>query len=299
LLSQAFTGFSRDYATKLSGSLAYRTIFSLPPLLFLIILSAGYFWEGDAVQGRVFSELSGLIGAPAATQIQDVIKALDFRNSGTIATIVSAIALIVGATSIFTEIQTSLNHIWGVHPKSQKEGIFNLLINRLISFSMIIGLGFLVIVSLLADTLMLLLGKFLISHVPWLPLPLISMLNHAFLVVVLVFLFAFIFKVLPDVKLRWRDVLPGSIVTSALFIIGKFFIGLYVGQNNIISLYAAAGSVIVLLVWVYFSALIFYFGAEFSRAWVAAKGIVPEPSNFAESDKEDFWQQQKKRWGKR
>lgn len=288
VFSNTFTGFSRDNATKLSGSLAYSTIFSLPPMLLLVVISGGYFYGQDALQGKIFSELKDFIGSNAAIQIQDMVKALHFQKNGMLATVISIVALVIGATGVFTEIQSSLNQIWGVHSKSKKS-ILKLLINRLISFSMIIGLGFLLIISLLADTIILAIGKFFLSYFSWLPISMISLLNHCFLFLVLLFLFSFIYKVLPDVRLKWRYVLPGALVTTILFIIGKFFIGMYISQNSMISLYGAASSVIILLVWIYFSSLILYFGAEFSRAWIAYKGIHPEPSSFAEENGIGFW----------
>lgn len=288
VLGDTFTCFSNDRATKLSGSLAYSTIFSLPPMLLLIIISGGYFYGRDALQGKVFTELKDFIGAGTAIQIQGMIKALNYEKGSLLATVISVVALVIGATGVFTEIQSSLNHIWGVRAKPKK-GFLRLIINRLISFSMIIGLGFLLIISLLADAIILALSHFLLSYLDWLPIPLISLFNHCFLFLILIFLFSFIYKVLPDVILKWRHVLPGALLTTLLFMLGKFFIGVYISQNNIISLYGAAGSVIILMVWVYFSALIFYLGAEFSKAWVTHKGIVPKPSSFAEVNSNGFW----------
>lgn len=288
VLGNTFTGFSRDNATKLSGSLAYSTIFSLPPMLLLIIISGGYFYGRDALQGKVFEELKDFIGSGAALQIQGIIKSLNYEKGSLLATIISIIALVIGATGVFTEIQSSLNHIWGVRAKP-KRSILKLFINRLISFSMILGLGFLMIISLLADALILALSHFLLKYLDWLPFKWISLFNHCFLFLVLIFLFSFIFKVLPDVKLKWQHVLPGAILTTILFMLGKFFIGLYISQSNLISLYGAAGSVIILMVWVYFSALIFYLGAEFSKAWVIHKGITPKPTSFSEVNSSGFW----------
>lgn len=263
-------------------------------MLLLVVISGGYFYGQDALQGKIFSALKDFIGAGTAMQVQDMIKSLQFQQKSTLATIISIVALVIGATGVFTEIQSSLNQIWGVHSKSKKS-ILKLLINRLVSFSMIIGLGFLLIISLLADTIILAIGKFFLSYLSWLPIPLISWLNQCFLFLILLFLFSFIFKVLPDVRLKWRYVLPGALVTTLLFMLGKFFIGMYISQNSMISLYGAASSVIILLVWVYFSSLILYFGAEFSRAWIAHKGIHPEPSAFAEENGIGFWSERLKK----
>lgn len=258
-------------------------------MLLLIIISGGYFYGQDAFQGKIFAELKDIIGSNSALQIQNIIKGLYFQDNSLLATVISIVALVIGATSIFTEIQSSLNQIWGVRSKSKK-GILKFLINRALSFSMIIGLGFLLIISLVANTIILTMGNWIISHFAWLPVGLINGLNQASLFFILIFLFAFIYKVLPDVKIKWRQVLPGAILTTLLFLLGKFFIGLYISQNNMISLYGAGSSIIILLVWVYFSALILYLGAEFSKAWTTINGDIIHPTTLAEDSEKRLWQ---------
>lgn len=284
----SFLSFLSDNATKLSGSLAYRAIFSFPPFLLLVFIVGGYFYGRAAVQGEVFDKLNGVIGAQTALQVQDVIKGLSLQSNSLVATVLSVTALVIGATALFTEIQSSLNMIWGVRTTS-KRGFLKLLLNRLISFLMIIGLGILLTVALFTNALILTLGHFILAHFSWLPLTTISISNQVFLLVVLFFLFAFIFKVLPDVRLRWVDVHPAAFVTTVLFFIGKFVIELYIRSSLIITIYGAAGSIIILLAWVYFSAMIFYFGVEFSRAWVLNKGIIPKPTSLAEQDEKGLW----------
>lgn len=171
--------------------------------------------------------------------------------------------------------------IWGVRPKAKK-GIMKLLISRLLSFSMIIGLGFLLVVSLVANTLLLALSSNILHLFPDLPINFIDLINNAFIFLVISFLFAVIFKMLPDVRIRWRQVVPGAFLTAALFLLGKFFIGMYIGSNNTASLYGAAGSIIVILMWIYFSAFILYFGAEFTRAYIEYSGVKIVPTAFAE-----------------
>lgn len=288
ILALTFNSFAQDNATKLSGSLAYSTIFSLPPMLLLVILSGGYFYGQDAFQGKIFAELKDIIGSNTAMQIQNIIKGLYFQDNSFLATVISITALVIGATSIFTEIQGSLNQIWGVRSKSKK-GILKILINRALSFSMIIGLGFLLIISLLANTIILTMGHWILDHFSWLPVGLIDGFNQAFLFLILNFLFAFIYKVLPDIKIKWRQVLPGALLTTLLFLLGKFFIGLYISRNNMISLYGAGSSIIILLVWVYFSALILYLGAEFSKAWTSINGYIIRPSSLAEESEKSLW----------
>jgi membrane protein len=285
ILVQAGKGFSDDRVPKLSAALAYNTIFSLAPMLLLILIIGGAFYGEAAVQGKVFSELKDFVGIDAAGQIQEIIKRIQFQRNSVTATVISIVALVIGATGIFVEIQDSLNLIWGVRPKARK-GFVKLLLNRAISFSMIIGLGFLLIVSLIVNALLLALSDVLLRYLPDLPLNLLDLINTALIFMVISFLFCVIFKMLPDVRIRWRQVWPGAFLTAGLFMLGKFLIGLYIGNNNTVSLYGAAGSIIVMLLWIYFSAFILYFGAEFTRAYIESNGEKIMPSSYAEySDK--------------
>ncbi|MFT4061972.1 MAG: YihY/virulence factor BrkB family protein [Edaphocola sp.] len=281
ILKDAGNGFSDDKGMKLSSALAYSTIFSLPPMLLLVIVFGGAFYGQDAVQGKIFHELNGIVGATTATQIQDVIKGLQAAKGSMAATIIGAAALVMGATGIFVEIQDSLNMIWGVRPRAKK-GFVKLVLNRLMSFSMIIGLGFLMIVSLIVNTLLLALSGYILRFFPYLPINLISVINTAVIFFVISFLFSVIFKMLPDVRIKWKQVWPGSFVTAGLFILGKWVIGIYISNNNTVSLYGAASSIIILLLWIYFSAAILYFGAEFTRAYIEYHGKTIEPNSYAE-----------------
>ncbi len=281
ILADAGNGFVDDKGMKLSSSLAYSTIFSLPPMLLLIIISGGAIYGQDAVQGRVFAELKDIVGKDTAWQIQSVIKGLQSQKNSMLATIIGAIALVIGATGIFVEIQDSLNMIWGVRAKAKK-GFIKLLLNRVISFSMIIGLGFLLIVSLIVNALLIALSAYLLKLLPELPINVLSLINTAVIFFVISFLFSVIFKMLPDVRIHWRQVWPGSFVTSALFLLGKFIIGLYISKTNTVSLYGAASSIIILLLWIYFSAAILYFGAEFTRAYIEYHGKKILPNSYAE-----------------
>ncbi len=285
ILVDAATGFADDKGMKLSSALAYSTIFSLPPMLLLIIIFGGAVYGQDAIQGRIFTELKDVLGQATAKQVQDVIRALQSQKNSLTATIIGAIALVIGATGIFVEIQDSLNMIWGVRPRAKK-GFIKLLLNRALSFSMIIGLGFLLIVSLIVNALLIAMSTYLLRLLPDLPINVLSLINTTVIFFVISFLFSVIFKMLPDVRIRWKQVWPGAFVTSALFMIGKFLIGLYISKTNTVSLYGAASSVIVLLLWIYFSAAILYFGAEFTRAYIEYHGKRIIPSSYAEySDK--------------
>lgn len=286
ILKDAANGFSDDKGMKLSSALAYSTIFSLPPMLLLIIIFAGTFYGKDAVEGRVFVELRKIFDdSEIALQIQDVIRGLQQQKNSLAATVIGAVALVIGSTGIFVEIQDSLNMIWGVRPKAKK-GFVKLLLNRAISFSMIIGLGFLLIVSLIINALLIALSSKLTHWFPGLPINLLNFINSGLIFLVLSFLFSVIFKMLPDVRIRWKQVWPGSIVTAGLFLIGKFAIGIYISQNKTVSLYGTASSIIILLLWIYFSAAILYFGAEFTRAYIEYHGKRIVPNSYAEySDK--------------
>ncbi len=281
ILLDAINGFSDDKGMKLSSALAYSTVFSLPPMLLLIIIFGGAFYGTDALQGRIFMELKDIVGENTARQVQDVIRGLQAQRNSTWATIVGAIALVIGATGIFVEIQDSLNMIWGVRSKPKK-GFIKLLLNRVISFSMIIGLGFLLIVTLIVNTILLAMSNYLLRFLPDLPINVLNLINNVVIFFVISFLFSVIFKMLPDVRIKWKDVWPGAFVTAALFLVGKFIIGMYIGSANTVTLYGAAGSVIVLLLWIYFSAAILYFGAEFTRAFIEFQGRKIEPNSYAE-----------------
>jgi membrane protein len=285
ILVDAGTGFADDKGMKLSSALAYSTIFSLPPMLLLIIIIGGTIYGKDAIEGRIFTELRDVVGPETARQVQNVIKGLQSQKNSMPATVIGAIALVIGATGIFVEIQDSLNMIWGVRPRAKK-GFIKLLLNRAISFSMIIGLGFLLIVSLIVNALLLALSNYLLRLLPGLPIDVLSLINTAVIFFVISFLFSVIFKMLPDVRIRWKQVWPGAFVTSLLFLGGKFLIGLYISKTNTVSLYGAASSIIVLLLWIYFSAAILYFGAEFTRAYIEYHGKRIIPNSYAEySDK--------------
>lgn len=281
ILVKAGIGFADDKAPKLSAALAYSTIFSLPPMLLLIIIVGGTFYGEQAITGQLFGQLKEYVGMDTAMQIQEVMSKINFHKNSTLATTISATVLILGATSIFVEIQDSLNLIWGVRAKAKKSFI-KILLSRLLSFTMIIGFGFLLLVSLLLNAIIIGFNAFIIEKLPFIPVEMIGMVNSVVTSLVLVILFMAIFKMLPDVKLRWRQVFPGAVVTTLLFFLGKYLISLYIGSNSMASLYGAAGSLIVLLLWIYFSAFILYFGAEFTKSYIEHFGGKIHPTSYAE-----------------
>ncbi|MVN22673.1 YihY/virulence factor BrkB family protein [Mucilaginibacter arboris] len=280
LLKGAFNGFLDDKALKLSASLAYYTVFSLAPLLLLMISLAGAFFGNDAINNKVFEEINGLVGNQAAKQIQDMIKSVSLSGKTTSAVIIGGITLLLGATSVFSEIQDSINMIWKVKAKP-KRGWLKLVQDRLLSSSLIVALGFLLIVSLVINGMVLALSDILKRFLPDITVIFVNILNVAVSFIVISVLFGVIFKVLPDVKIRWKDVRSGALFTAVLFMIGRFAIGLYITTTGTGSTYGAAGSLIVILVWVYYTAAILYFGAEFTQVYAEFKGVKIEPADFA------------------
>jgi membrane protein len=271
VLKSSFTCFIEDNAFKLSASLSYYTVFSLGPLLIIIISLAGVFYGREAVQGKIYGQIDGLVGSQAALQIQEIIKNIQQTDQGMGAAIVGAIILVVGASGIFIEMQDSINYIWSVKAKPKK-GWLKFIMNRLLSFSLIVSLGFLLLVSLIVSALLDILNEQLASYFPDATIYLFYALNIAVILVVISGLFAVIFKILPDATIRWKDAFAGALFTAVLFLIGKFAIGFYLGRSDLGLTYGAAASIVVILTWVYYSALILYFGAEFTKMYALLKG---------------------------
>ncbi|MEJ7685211.1 MAG: YihY/virulence factor BrkB family protein [Segetibacter sp.] len=249
---------------KLSASLSYYTIFSIGPLLVIIISLSAVFYGREAVQGKLYGQISGLIGSDAAIQIQEIIKKSQHANRGFIGTIIGTVILVVGATGIFTEIQDSINYIWSLRAKP-KRGIIKFLINRLLSFSLIVSLGFLLLVSLVVSALLDVLSDRLTLYFPHTTIYVFYVLNLIIILIIISVLFAIIFKVLPDGKIKWKDAFIGAGFTAVLFLIGKAGIGFYLGRANLGATYGTAASVIIILTWVYYTSIILYFGAEFTK----------------------------------
>jgi membrane protein len=277
LLKETFMEFIDDNGLKLSAALSYYTIFSLPPLLIIIISLSGIFFGTDAVQGQIFGQIKGLVGSEAAMQIQETIKNVKLSNSNIFATILGAIILIIGASGVFAEIQDSINYIWGIKAKP-KRGLIKFVFNRLMSFSMIGSVGFLLLVGLIVNSIMNVLNKKLLTYFPHESVYLFYVFNILFVFIIITLLFTVIFKLLPDGKIAIRDCLVGASFTAILFMIGKFIIGFYLGNFNIASIYGAAGSIILILAWVYYSSIILYFGAEFTKVYAKTHGkkIIPK-----------------------
>jgi membrane protein len=280
VLGPSFNGFIDDKILKLSASLAYYTIFAMGPLLFMVILLCGFIYGKDAVEGRVLNELTGFIGKETAQQVQYIIKNAALMGKGALAAVVGGALLLISATSIFAEIQDSLNIIWSVKSKP-KNSFFKYLQIRFLSFSIIIGLGFLAIVSLTASALIDGLGDKIAMHYKWVNTLVLHGANLIFTIAIIALIFAVMFKVLPDARINWREVFVGSLVTAILFVLGKLAISIYIANSRIATYYGAAGTVIIVLLWVYYCSVILYYGAEFTKAHASADGKEIEPAEYA------------------
>jgi len=280
ILKKTFNAFIEDRALKLSAALSYYTIFSLAPLLLLMISLAGLFLGRDAIQGHVFHEINGLIGNEAAAQIQDIIKNMELSGKTNMAVAIGAITLFIGATSVFGEIQDSINLIWKLKAKP-KRGWVKLLKDRLLSSSLIVGLGFLLIVSLMVNGALVALSGLIKIYFPETTVFVVYLINIIIGFSVITLLFAVIFKVLPDAKIAWKDVRKGAFFTACLFMLGRYLIGVYIQTSSTGSAYGAAGSLIIILVWVYYTAAILYFGAEFTKVYAEYIGSKIEPADYA------------------
>ncbi len=285
IFASSFSGFSDHKVTKLSGSLAYSTIFSMGPLLVVIISLCGVFLGRDAVENKIYHSLQDFLGSDTARQLQNVIGQAAVSGKSKIAMIVGFIALLVGATSIFSEIQDSINDIWGIKPKPKK-GWLKMLQNRFLSFSVIVGLGFLLIVSLVITSLVEEFSHKLQAYFADTTVIIFYVINQVLTVVLVSVIFASIFKVLPDARIKWKDVFVGALVTTFLFMLGKFCISMYISKSNVGSTYGAMGSLVVLLLWVYYSSIILYFGAEFTKAYAVKYGSEIVPAAYAVTTKQ-------------
>jgi len=285
VLKNSFTGFMDHKVTKMSGALAYYTVFSMGPLLILIISLSAIFLGREAVEGQIYTQLEGFMGRDTAEQLQDIIKNAAIGGKSRIAVTISVITLLVGATTVFAEIQDSINTIWGLKPKP-KRGWLKLLQNRFLSFSVIISLVFILLVSLGVTTVIDGLSNQLRAAFPDITVILFYILNQIITLGVVTLIFGVIFKVLPDAQIKWKDVISGAVVTAVLFMIGKFGISFYISQSNVGSTYGTAGSLVILLLWTYYSSIILYFGAEFTKAFAIKYGSEIHPNHYAVTTKE-------------
>jgi len=285
VLKEAFTGFSDHKVTKLSGSLAYYTVFSMGPLIILIISICSIVWRREAIEGQVYYQLVDFLGKDTAASLQDIIKKAAVSNQSFFSVIIGGVTLLIGATTVFAEIQDSINTIWGLKPKP-KRGWLKMLQNRFLSFSVIVSLGFILLVSLGITSLIDGFSNKLEATFSEVSVIFFYILNQVITLAVVSLIFGVIFKVLPDAQIKWRDVISGAIVTAILFMIGKFGISIYIGKSDVGGTYGAAGSLVVLLLWTYYSAIIIYFGAEFTKAYAINYGSEIKPNHYAVTTRE-------------
>ena len=280
VFKDAFSGFGNDNITKLSGSLAYYTVFSLGPLLVVIISLCSIFLGREAVEGKIYEQLSSFVGGDTALQLQQIIKNASINGKGHVAAVIGVITLLIGATTVFGDIQDSINRIWGIKAKPKK-GWLKMLRNRFLSFSVIASLGFLLLVSLgISAIIEALMGKFQATY-PDVAVIFVYIINLLLTLGITSLIFGVIFKVLPDAQIKWKDVMTGAITTAILFMLGKFAISFYISKANVGTTYGAAGSIVILLIWVYYSSIILYFGAEFTKFYAIQYGSAIHPNDYA------------------
>lgn len=280
LFGDAFASWKNDYAPSMGAALAYYTVFSVAPLLLIVISVAGLVFGRDAARGEIFAQLAGLMGAQGAMAVQGMLEALNKPTEGIVATVVGVVLVLIGATTVFGELQDAMDRIWRAPARETSSGIWSLVRVRLLSFSMVMGIGFLLMVSLVASAALAAVGKW------WSPLfggwaTLAQAVNFVFSFAMVTVIFAMIYKLMPRVTVQWRDVWIGAGVTALLFTVGKHLIGLYIGKSSVASGYGAAGSLVVLLVWVYYSAQIFLLGAEFTWVYAHRHGSLRHAGGLA------------------
>jgi membrane protein len=283
LLKDTFQQWSEDKASRLAAALAYYTVFSLPPLLILVIAVAGTFLGEEAARGEVVSQLRQFIGSDGAELIETIITGASQSGKGASfsASMISIGVLIFGATAVVIQLQDALNTIWEVTPKPGHD-LRNFIFNRILSFGMVLGVAFLLLVSLVLSAMLALLSNMFVDVLPSAE-AIASLLDLSLSFLVATLLFALMFKFLPDAKIAWGDVFIGALITALLFSIGKWAIGLYLGKSTFGSTYGAAGSLVVLLAWIYYSAQILFFGAEFTQVYARRFGSKIEPADYAVS----------------
>lgn len=280
LIKNTVNSWIDDYAPSMGAALSFYTLFSIAPLLLIVVSIIGLILGEEAARGEIVGQLQGLMGKESATAIQSLLQNVNKPTEGILSTVVGFILLIVGATSVFGELQNALDRIWRSPERIKTTGIWNLIRMRLLSFGMILGIGFISLVSLLISAGLSAVTKW------WAPIFdqvddkwvfLIQGFNVLFGFIITTAMFALIYKLMPRVKIAWKDVLVGSVITSVLFTIGKSLIGIYIGTSAVASGYGAAGSLVVLLIWVYYSAQVFLMGAEFT--WVYANMYGSQKDN--------------------
>jgi membrane protein len=281
MAKESVSSWSDDYAPSMGAAIAYYTIFSIAPLLVIVIAIAGFFFGQDAASGRIYQEVSGLVGDNGASIVQSLVKSANKPGEGIISTVIGVVVLLIGATTVFAELQNDLDRIWRSPDAAKKGGLWATIRGRLMSLGLVASIGFLLLVSLVISAVLSAIGGWwaqTFGGAAWV----LDVVNFVVSIAVITTLFALMYKLLPSVTIGWPDVWIGAFVTALLFSIGKYLVGLYIGRAGVTSGFGAAGSLVVLLVWVYYSAQIFLLGAEFtgvySHRFGSRKGIERPPS---------------------
>jgi membrane protein len=279
LVKVSIRQFIENEVIKYCASLSYYTIFSIAPILIIAIAMGSFFFGKDAVEGRVFGQINTLVGTNAAILIQEMLKNATLRRDNFGASVVAVLIFIVGVTGVFVEIQSSINRIWGLRAKPEKS-LVQFVVSRLLSFAMVLSIGFVLVVSTVAGALIDLLNDKLDNFLPNTKF-IILCANLLSTFVIITFMFTLIFKFLPDSIVKWKDAFVGAIFTAVLFLGGKYLIGLYLSYSPGLSVYGAAGSVIIMLLWIYYSSILLYLGAEFTKVYALTHGHGIEPNKFS------------------
>lgn len=281
IIKCSFSDFFAYNVLKLSASLAFSTIFSLPGLLIIVIWLSNIFYRREVVEGSLYGEMATFIGKDAAAGIQSMMQHSLFSGHTHSATIIGLISLVIGATSVFGEIQDSINMLWKLKAKPKGRGFIRFIVNRLLSFSMIASLGFIMLVALVINGAMDIFINHLLKSFPSVTVIVAYIINLVFTFLITAVVFGLIFKVLPDARIKWKDVRVGAFATAFFFMLGKFIISYYLGHSTTSTAYGTAGSVIIILLWVYYSSAILYFGASFTREYAVETGSQIYPNNYA------------------
>jgi membrane protein len=281
IIKTTFTAWNRHEAPRLGAALAFYTILSLSPLIILVVALAGLIFSRSTAQAHILSQVQGMIGPVGGRAVESMLASSQKPAAGILGSIVGLLSLLFGASGVFAELRSALNLIWEVKPEEQTSGIAGLLRERFFSFGMVLSIGFLLLVSLVVSTTLAALGKFFGGLLP-IPSPVLTVFNFLISYIGVAVLFGLIFRFVPETKVRWQNIWLGALVTAIFFTIGKTLIGLYLGKSSLGSTYGAAGSVIVIIVWVYYSAQIFFFGAEFTHAYAERQlPVAPDASGTA------------------
>ena len=281
IIVETYKNFMDSDPFQMSAAVSYYALFSFPALLIIVIQTAGVFYEKAKIKGKITKEIENVLGSDSASSIEEILQNVANQNQSTIAVLVGVATLLYGATGMFVALQKSLNNIWGVKPKPKNE-FLKMLRDRVFSLGLILVIGFLLLTSLVLTTVITVLTDWMQQYLPYFLVELIQLVNFLIALGLVTVLFAMIFKYLPDVTIRWRDVWKGAFVTSVLFSLGKSGLGIYFGTADPGSSFGAAGSVILILLWVSYSSLILFFGATFTQVYASRYGYGIKPASYAE-----------------